>query len=69
MEDYECLLILGVDVGVFREVFVDINLDDLFLEERKKKDRDERQNVIDVVKSVVVGKLWLRKQDVQEGMV
>lgn len=42
MEDYECLLILGVDVGVFREVFVDINLDDLFLEERKKKDRDER---------------------------
>lgn len=68
-EDYERPLTPGVDAGVPREVFVDINLDDSSPEERKKKDRDERQNVIDAVKSAAAGKSWLRKQDAQEGMV
>jgi len=55
--------------GVPKGVAVDINMDDTPPDERKKKDKEERQSVVDAVKTAAAGKSWLKKQDAQEGMV
>lgn len=67
--DSERPLTPGADGDIPRTVSVDINLEDTSPEEKRKKENDEKQNVIDAVKSAAAGKSWLRKQDAQEGMV
>lgn len=67
--DSERPLTPGADEDIPRTVFVEINLDDTSPKEKRKKEKDEKQNLIDAVKSAAAGKSWLRKQDAQEGMV
>ena len=59
----------GAKTGVPRSVAVDINMEDTSADERKKKEKEEWQGVIDAVKTAAAGKSWLKKQDAQEGMV
>lgn len=42
-------------------IVVDINMEEVFVEERKKKWEEEWKGVIDVVKIVVVGKFWVKR--------
>lgn len=48
---------------------VDINMEDSPPAERKKKGDEERQIVIDAVKTAAAGKSWAKKQDTNEGTV
>lgn len=59
----------GAKTGMPRSVAVDINMEDTSADERKRKEKEERQSVIDAVKTAATGKSWLKKQDAQEGMV
>lgn len=42
-------------------IVVDIDMEEVFVEERKKKWEEEWKGVIDVVKIVVVGKFWVKR--------
>lgn len=48
---------------------VDINMEDSPPTERKKKGGDERQSVIDAVKTAAAGRSWAKRQDANEGIV
>ena len=48
---------------------VDINMEDSPPAERKKKGDEERQSVIDAVKTAAAGKSWAKRQDANEGIV
>lgn len=59
----------GASPAAPKSVAVDINMEEAFPNDRKKKETDERQRVVDAVKTAAAGKSWLKKQDAQEGMV
>ena len=48
---------------------VDINMEDSPPAERKKKGDEERQSVIDAVKTAAAGNSWAKRQDANEGIV
>ena len=48
---------------------VDINMEDSPPAERKKKGDEERQSVVDAVKTAAAGKSWAKRQDANEGIV
>lgn len=48
---------------------VDINMGETPPAERKKKGEEERQSVIDAVKTAAAGKSWVKRQEAQEGIV
>lgn len=59
----------GASPAAPKSVAVDINMEEPFPNDRKKKETDERQRVVDAVTTAAAGKSWLKKQDAQEGMV
>lgn len=59
----------GVGTDVTKGMAVDINMEETPPAERKKKGEEQRQNVLDAVKTAAAGKSWAKRQEAQEGMV
>ena len=58
----------GAGIDVTKGMAVDINMEETPPAERKKGE-EQRQNVIDAVRTAAAGKSWAKRQDAQEGMV
>lgn len=59
----------GATIDVTKGMAVDINMEDSPPAERKKKGDEERQSVIDAVKTAAAGRSWAKRQDANEGIV
>lgn len=59
----------GAPFDVTKGMAVDISMGETPPSERKKKGEEDRQSVIDAVKTAAAGKSWVKRQESQEGMV